>query len=286
MKKISLLLSILLSVIVALGIILGISACTSTSSQMNMPAANAFTITAKPFAHWHTLAYQKVEFTVKDTATGQGKAGLPVEVQIARAVSSQIITRSVADKGVKDEGNGLYTINTSALEFYSYAFSLRFIYNGQQFVSQPFVTEITKAGEEGIKVEARGTSYVYQIRNFWRPGDVRGSDNSSVLLSFEIMRGVPEGASINWTAPWTNFAEHVINAASPKIVVESVDGKVKDELTAVNKGKGIYEATRKFSVAEVGQGQDYDVRFIFTDPYNGAIVTSSQPYPLHARAAN
>ncbi len=285
MKKISLLLSALLSIIITLGILIGTSACTSTSDQMNMAAPDAFTITAKPFGHWHTLAYQKVEFTVKDTATGQGKAGLPVEIQIARAVSQQIVTRSVADKGVVDEGNGTYSLNSSALEFYPYAFSLRFVYNGQQFVSQPYVTEITKAGEEGIRVDAKGTSYVYQIRNFWRPGDIRASDNSSVLLSFEVVRGVPEGASINWTAPWTNFAEHVINASSPKIVVESADGKVKVELPAVNKSKGVYEATRIFSVSEVGQGQDYNVRLIFTDPYHGAVVTSAKPYLLHASAA-
>ncbi len=282
MKRISL----LLSIIVALGVIVGTSACTSPSAQMNMSSADAFTITAKPFSHWHVIAYQKVELTVKDKATGQGKAGLPVFIDISRATSQELITRSVADKGVVDEGNGTYSINTSILEFFPHAFSLRFVYNGQQFVSQPYVTEITKAGEEGIRVDAKGTSYVYQIRNFWRPGVIRASDNTSVLLSFEVMRGVPEGAAINWTAPWTNFAEHVKDAQNPKILVESVDGKVKVELPAIYKSKGVYEATRKFSVAEVGNGMDYNVRLVFTDPHHGAVVSSAKPYPLHAGAAH
>lgn len=279
-------LNILLSILAGVGLVAGATACSSTGAQMtNMLAADAFTITAKPFGHWHTQAYQKVEFTVKDKATGQGRAGLPVEIQIAHATTQELTRRSVADGGVKDEGNGLYTINTTAPEFYPYAFSLRFVYNGQQFVSQPFVTEITKAGEEGIRVEAKGTSYVYQIRNFWRPGDVRASDNTPVLLSFEVVRGVPEGAAINWTAPWTNFAEHVINAENAKIVVESTDGMVKIELPAVNKSKGVYEASRIFSAAEVGQGMDYNVRLVFTDAYNGAQVSSAKPYALHASAA-
>ncbi len=279
-------LNILLSILAGVGLVVGVSACSNTTAQMtNMPAVDAFTITAKPFTHWHTLNYQKVEFTVTDKATGQGKAGLPVEIQIAHATTQQITTRSVADKGVKDEGKGVYSINTSAPEFYPYAFTLRFVYNGQQFVSQPFVTEITKAGEEGIRVEAKGTSYVYQIRNFWRPGDVRASNNISVLLSFEVMRGVPEGTAINWTAPWTNFAEHVIDAQNPKIIVESRDGIVKVELPAVNKGKGVYEANRIFSVAEVGKAMDYDVRLVFIDPYHGAQVSSAKPYLLQASAA-
>lgn len=262
------------------------TACSNTTNSMaNMPAADAFIITAKPFAHWHTQAYQKVEFTVIDKATGQGKAGLPVEIQIAHATTSEITTRSVKDGGVKDEGKGVYSINTSAPEFYPYAFSLRFVYNGQTFASQPYVTEITKGGEEGIRVDAKGTSFVYQIRNFWRPGDVYANDNDPVLLSFEAMRGVPEGAAINWTAPWTNMAEHVIDAVNPKIVVESTDGMVKVELPAVNKGKGVYEASRIFSRAEVGKGMDYGVRLVFTDPYHGATVTSVNAYKLHAGAA-
>ena len=262
------------------------AACSNTADTMaNMPAADAFTITAKPFSHWHTQNYQKVEFTVVEKATGKGKAGLPVEIQIARAVSQDIVTRSVADKGVIDEGNGTYSINTSAPEFYPYAFSLRFSYNGQLFASQPYVTEITKGGEEGIRVEAKGTTFVYQIRNFWRPGEVKASDNTSVLLSFEVVRGVPEGAAINWTAPYANFAEHVINATNAKIVVESADGKVKVELPAVNRSKGVYEASRIFTPAEVGQGLDYGVRLIFVDPYNGATVSSAKPYPLHVNAA-
>lgn len=277
MKKVF---SLSLAILSIAGVI-GLSACSTSNSMANMPAPDAFTITAKPFSHWHTQAYQKVEFTVKDKATGQGKAGLPVEIQIARAVSQEITTRSVADKGVVDEGNGTYSINTTAPEFYPYAFTLRFVYNGQTFASQPYVTEITKAGEEGIRVEAKGTSYVYQIRNFWRPGGGKASDNESTLLSFEVVRGVPEGAAINWTAPWTNFAEHVKDAKDAKIVVESVDGKVKVELPAVYKSKGVYEASRIFSPAEVGQGMDYNVRLVFVDPYHGATVSSAKPYALH-----
>ncbi len=186
---------------------------------------------------------------------------------------------------VKDEGGGVYTLEYTPAELGAYALIARFNYEGQEFVSAPVAFETARDGEEGIKVEAKGTSYVYQIRYNWVPGHIHASDKDKVRLVFEVMRGIPEGEKINWEQPWRNAFNHVGNAEHPEVIIESADGKVKEELHPVYMGKGIYEAERLFSVAEVGeQGRDYTVRFVFTDPHHGAQVTHEQPYPLHASA--
>lgn len=286
---------VLLGVLATLGIIVAVSSCTSPKAETpaTVPVTKLFTVTHTPFNHWHVLDRQSVEFKITETASGKGRAGLPVEILIAWAGYSgtsgnatQTLVRSVEDKGVIDAGDGIYILpDYQTLVFLPYAFQVRFMYEGQQFVSQPYVAEITKHGEEGMRVEANGTTYLYQVRNFWKPGIILASDNSTVTLSFELMRGTNEGAdNINWKQPYLNFTEHITKVESAEVIVESMDGTIKDKLSLVYKGKGIYEAVRRFTVAEVGKGKDYYIRLIFTDPYNGARIDSN-PYPLHAAAA-
>lgn len=254
----------------------------AASSSLLFP--DAFVIKAEPFGHWHLLKPKKLVFTVTDTATGKGKAGLKPEVQITRTTSPSVTTRSLGKDQVKDEGEGIYSTEYTPGEMASYAFVFRFNLDGQQFASVPIPAEVVRDGEEGIKIESNGTSYVYQIRYNWVPGHAHASDKDKVKLVFEIMRGIQEGADINWEKPYLNTFNHIIDADHPEVMIESADGQVDDEIHPVYKGKGVYEAERIFSVAEVGKEKEYEVRFIFTDPYNGAEVTHSESYKLRVSA--
>ncbi len=150
----------------------------------------------------------------------------------------------------------------------------------------PVAFEVAKGGEEDIRVDAQGTSYVYQIRYWWDPGHVHASDEEAVSLNFEIMRGIPEGDDINWEQPWTNAFNHIEDAENAIVQVTSADGTVSEELQPVYKGRGVYQAERIFPTAEVGEENDYELQFTFTDPFNGSEVTHAEAYGLHAVASH
>ena len=125
------------------------------------------------------------------------------------------------------------------------------------------------------------SSYVYQIRYNWEPGQIHADDTAEVKLVFEIMRGIPEGVDIKWDQPWLNAFDHVTRAERPEVLIESKEIAVRDTVVPRYRGYGVYEARRAFPVAEVGAGRDYAVRFTFTDPHNGARVTHAKAYGLH-----
>jgi hypothetical protein len=246
------------------------------------PAPKNFAIDVEPIGHWHVSRPKTLLFTVAEVEGNTGQTGLDLVVQIARADSLSVSERSVEKEQVKDEGEGIYSLEYTPSSIGAYGLVARFTYEGQEFVSKPVAFEVARDGEEGVRVDAQDTTYVYQVRYNWDPGHVHASDDEEVNLVFEIMRGIPEGNNINWDQPWQNVFNHVIDAETPKVVIESEDGSVSDEIEPVYKGKGIYEAQRTFSVAEVGEGQEYEVHFVFTDPYNGAEVTHPEAYHLHA----
>lgn len=280
--------------IASMATVLLLAACISTptttpsATEKEAPgshlAADAFAIKVEPIGHWHLLKPKRLVFTVTDTATGQGKAGLKPVVQIVRSTSSSVSTRSLEKGQIVDEGNGIYSTEYTPGEMASYAFVFRFNFEGQEFASAPIPSEVVRDGEEGIKIEAKGTQYVYQIRYNWVPGHAHASDQDKVKLVFEIMRGIQEGTEINWEQPFRNAFNHIVDADHPEVMIESSDGQVDEEIHPVYKGKGIYEAERIFSVTEVGEEKEYEIRFVFTDPYNGASVTHSEPYKLRVSA--
>ncbi|MBI2860740.1 MAG: hypothetical protein HYX91_04450 [Chloroflexi bacterium] len=249
-------------------------------------APDAFAIKMEPLGHWHVLKPKKLVYTVLDTATSQGKAGLKPVIQIARGGNPSVTVRSLENGQIKDEGQGIYTMEYTPADMVPHAFVFRFNVDGQEFVSAPVAAELARDGEEGIKVEAKGTSYVYQVRYNWVPGHAHASDKDKVKMVFEIMRGLQEGDKINWEQPFRNTFDLITDADHAEVMIKSADGAVDQEVHPVYKGKGIYEAERLFSVAEVGKEKIYDVRFSFTDPYNGAKVTHSEPYKLRISAAH
>lgn len=244
-------------------------------------APDTFYISVEPIGHWHVFATKKLLFTVKETASDAGKADLNLVVQIASPGGSRVTERSVEKEQLVDEGDGIYSLDYTAANIGGYGLIARFNHEGQEFVSAPVAFEVAKDGEEGIKVEAQDTAYVYQIRYHWEPGHIHADDDEQAKLVFEIMRGIPEGDAIDWEKPWQNVFNHIVDAENPVVHVESEDGTVADELEPVYMGKGLYEVERTFAVAEVGEGADYTVRFAFTDPYNEVEVTHVEPYRLH-----
>ena len=146
--------------------------------------------------------------------------------------------RSVDAGQVTYEGDGIYSLEYTPTSYEPYAFSARFADGGQIFASPSWVAEIAKGGEEGIRVDIGGTSYVYQIRYHWDPGHGHASDTDMLKLVFEIMRGIQEGADINWEQPWGNTFDHVTDADHPEVIIESEDGTVSAEVHPVYKGQG------------------------------------------------
>lgn len=264
--------------------IAGAAGETGEAGHASHLSPDLYSITMEPFGHWHVGASKKLLFTVTDTNTGEPASVKDLVVQITRSGSTRVTERSVDAGQVVFEGDGIYSLEYTPSDYEPYSFSARFADGGQVFASSPWVAEIAKGGEEGIRRDIGGTSYVYQIRYHWEPGHAHASDTDMPKQVFEIMRGIQEGADINWAQPWRNTFDHVINAEHPEVIIESEDGLVSEELHPVYKGKGIYESERIFSSMEVGEGADYDVTFSFTDPYNGAEVSNAEHFHLHISA--
>lgn len=259
-------------------------ACSGPTSEAS--ATDAYTVAMEPIGHWHVLNPKTLQFTVRDSAMSEGVAGLDLVVELARVGSDRITERSVSADQVKDEGNGVYSLEYTPSSIGAYSLIARAVHNGQQYVSAPVAFEVAKGGEEGIKVDAGGETYVYQVRYYWEPGHIHANDDEPVKLVFELMRGAQVGDEINWDQPWTNTFDHVTSAENATALLESEDGTVSEELQFVYKGRGIYEAERIFTEAEVGDGKEYTVRCSFIDPANGGLVTHSEPFPLHAVASH
>jgi hypothetical protein len=245
--------------------------------------AGSYQIALESPGHWHVFAPKTLLFTVTDVATGDSASVDNFTVQIVRAGSERVTERTLTEGEVVAEGEGIYSLEYEPSNFAPIAISAKFEMDGQTFASPPWPIEIAKAGEEGIRVDIGGTSYVYQIRYHWDPGHIHGNDTETTKLVFEVMRGIPEGTDINWDSPWRNSFDHVVDADHMEITVSTSDGAVSDEIHPEYKGKGIYEGERVFSVSEVGHdGMDYEINVSFTDPYNGATVSNSEAFPLHA----
>lgn len=236
------------------------------------------TITVDPIGHWHVFDGKTLTFQVMDD--GEGVPGLDLEVDIVRAGSDSVTQRSVSGGDVNDLGDGSYALHHTVTALGGHALVARFEDEGAVVTSPPVAFDVAKAGEEGVVVTADGTSYVYQVRYVWSPGHIHANDEEPATLSFEVMRGIPEGDEIDWEQPWTNDFDHVTDARNPRVIVTSDDGDVSGELTPTYAGRGVYEVERIFSVEEVGDGSSYTARLVFTDPYHGAEVTHEDAYPL------
>lgn len=257
----------------ALGALIGCSAArpaATTAPALPEPPVLA----VAPVGHWHVFTRKKVTVSATD-AHGRGVPGLDLQIEIAAARGAR--TELASSKGlVHDEGGGRYTFDFTPTETGAYALLAR----SGAGVSPPLAFEIARDGEEGIRVDAGGTSFVYQIRYVWLPGEIHASDQK-VKLSFEVMRGIPRGSDIDWSKPWSNAFDHVDAAREPVVVVES-EG-LREQLAASYKGLGIYEAERSFPAAEVGpKGREYRVRLTLFDPVSGAKVTHAEAYRLRA----
>lgn len=244
---------------------------------------HAYALAMEPAGHWHVGHAKTVQFSITDAETGElVHDQQDLQVQIVRAGSDRVTTRSVDAGDITFLGDGVYTLEYTPSSFSPYAFSARVEDDGQVFASEPWIVEIAKAGEEGIRVDANGTTNVYQIRYFWDPGHVHAGSEDPATLSFEVMRATQEGDAINWDQPWSNTFDHVINGDHVEVTLTSTDGNMSEELHAIYKGKGIYEVERGFATEEMGHdGMDYEVMFHFTDPYNGAEVSNEEAFHLH-----
>jgi hypothetical protein len=249
---------------------------------LGQAAANGFDITFEPIGHWHVFDSKALTVQVRDTDDQEGVTGLNLVVQITRVGSERVTERSVADGRVTDMGDGTYTVEYTPSSLGAYAVMARFTHDESEQASAPIPFEVAKAGEEGVMAVVDGVPFVYQVRYVWEPGHIHANDDEAVTLSFEIMRGLEEGDAINWAQPWRNMFDHVSGATDVHVELMSADGSVLEMLMPTYHGRGIYEVERVFPVAEVAGGMDYEVRFVFTDPYNGAEVTHGEAFELHA----
>lgn len=240
----------------------------------------SYLINIEPIGHWHVFGAKTLIFSVFDSATAEGVEGLDLVVEIARAHSDSVSTRTVADEQIVDEGDGLYSLEYTASALDAYALVVRFEQDGMTHASQPVAFETARAGEEGIMAEANGTTYVYQVRYNWEPGHIHANDEEPVTIIFELLRGIPTGDDINWEQPWTNSFDHVTDGEAV-LTLTTADG-TSEELAMEYRGRGIYQAQRIFPADEVGDSADYEIQISLTDAFNGASVSLDEPAILHA----
>jgi hypothetical protein len=249
---------------------------------LSQASADEYDISIEPIGHWHVFDSKMLTIHVTDPSDNSGIAGLDLLVQFTRVGSESVTERSVSGDRVIDMGDGTYTVEYEPSTIGAYALLARFTVDEREYASSPVPFEVAKAGEEGILAVADGTPFVYQIRYVWEPGHIHASDDHGAVLSFEIMRGVETGDAINWAQPWSNTFDHVTEVETARVELVSADGTVVETLLPNYQGRGIYEADRLFTVAEVGDGRGYMVQFTFTDAMNMAEVTHAEPFHLQA----
>ena len=247
-----------------------------------MSNSPSWSIEVAPIGHWHVLVPKKLVFTVREQPSGRGVEGLNLNLQIARAGSSTVLQVGATNGEIKEEKAGLYSFEYTPVSLGSYALLAHFVYQGREVTSAPVAFEVVRDGDEGVRLDRGGNTFVYQVRYNWEPGDVVADEKRPVRLVFELMRGLQEGSAIQWAQPWRNAFDHVQNAQHPQAVITSPGSPLHEKVAAAYRGMGVYEAQRMFAPSEVGPGRVYHVRFEFTDPYHGSFVTHAEPYVLRA----
>jgi hypothetical protein len=228
-----------------------------------------------PPGHWHVFWAKPLRFTVSDRATGQIANPSTVRAVVTRAEDGMSVELA-AEQQV--DGSYITPPFTPAL-LTPHAVALVVEDGAAKETSSPWAIEIARDGEEGIRAEASGSVFVYQIRFDWSPGPIIASADDPAVLTFELMRGIQEGDSIQWEQPWLNRFEHVGNAADPSVIIENAHG-TRESIEAVYNGMGTYVARRNFLPQEVVQESAFSIWFAFRDPYNDARVTNAEPYAL------
>lgn len=236
--------------------------------------ADPFQFEMDPPGHWHVFWLKTLRFMVTNFADGQ--AATPSTV---RAIVTRANDGSVSELLTERQNDGSYTTEFTPSVLTPHAVVLVVEDGPDRQTSRPWAIEIARDGEEGIRAEAGGSTYVYQVRFDWSPGPILADDDDPAVLTFELMRGVQEGDAIKWDQPWFNTFENVGNAEDPSVHIQSDDG-AQETIEATYQSMGVYVARRVFSRNDVGAGKTYGVRFTFRDPYNGAQVTNAEAYPL------
>ncbi|MDA1095908.1 MAG: hypothetical protein O3B84_01440, partial [Chloroflexi bacterium] len=223
---------------------------------------------------WNVLWRKRVRFLVSPESAAVD-APQSMDISMSRACDNLIVTMPATR-----DSDGGYATEFTPLALSPHAFTVTFESAGQRIVSRSWAVEIARDGEEGIRADANGTSYVYQVRFNWPPGPIAANDSEPIILSFEIMRGIQEGPAIAWDRPWLNQFNHVTNGMVVEAVIASTDGRVTNVTPATYRGMGVYAVPRIFAADEVGTQRTYGVRLSFTDPYNGARVSNRDAYVL------
>lgn len=237
----------------------------------------ATTIAVASIGHWHVLQPKELSFVVQPAPSEDAA----IDVEIAHAEAEQPVRLRAARTA---KGPGTYGLSFTPTDVGAYALAARIRIDGRDVVSAPAAFEVVRDGEEGIRIEARGKTFAYQIRYDWVPGRPAASDTSPVRLRFELMRARETGDQVDWAHPWRGTFDLLGDVVEPAVELVSTDGAVRERLVATYAGKGVYQAVRPFSAAEVGTGRDYRVRITFTDPLHGAPVTHVEPYLLQVTA--
>ena len=235
--------------------------------------SDPFSFSMEPPGHWHVFWRKRVRFLVHPEAAFD--APTSIDISMSRACDDLIVTIPATP-----DPDGGYGAEFTPLALSPHAFSIAFDSGGRMITSRPWAVEIARDGEEGIRADANGTSYVYQVRFNWPPGPIAANDSEPIVLSFEIMRGIQEGPAIAWDRPWLNQFNHVTNGMMVEAAITPTDSVVTHVVPATYRGMGVYAVPRVFGADEVGTQRTYGVRLSFTDPYNGARVSNQQAYPL------
>lgn len=242
--------------------------------------ADGMEISVSDIGHWHVFDAKELTVSV---ATEDGMAAAAPVIQIARVGSDRV--SSYGDDQVLAEGDGVYKVTYTPSSIGGYALVAKVPVGDEWVVSAPVAFEVARAGDEGVKATVDGTDYVYQIRYNWDPGHIHASEDHGAALVFELLRGIPTGADINWDRPWTNAFDHV-SGATVMATLTTEDGAVNETLSLDYAGRGIYRGERLFLPDEVGHERFYDVRLTFNDPFNDAVVKSPDAYVMRAVAAH
>ncbi len=248
--------------------------CTQTPSEpAQEPEPAVLNIEMTPPGHWHVTRAKTLTFTVTDDA-GNPVTGLSATASIKRDGSDR--ARNIE---AIDNGDGSYSADYTANNVGSgyalaYSASFSFEHEGNTYFNVwPF--EVVRDGNEGIMPIINGTKYAYQVRYGWDPGHIHANDEEKVNLIFEPRRAIQTGDQLNTEQPFRNTFNHLPDL-EPTVLVESVDGSISETLPATYLGLGVYRAQRIFSELEVGERREYEVSFLFTDPFNNFTIDKAE----------
>ncbi len=250
-----------------------------TTEETTTDASHDFVIDLD-VGHVHIFRDASLTFSIKEA--GVGVPGQTITA-FRRAAGATSTREQEMEAGVLvDNGDGTYTWTRQFNDLGANMVGIWFDDHGGRYFGS-FAMNTSRAGGEGFTCDTNGDGtpeFGYQIR--WDSSDGHmGADDSEVTFTIELMR--TWNTPLNLEQPWTNSFDHLSNLSLTVNMMADAGGSAIASLSPTYKGRGIYEVTYAFALADLGGAnpRTFWLDISFTDDAGCALTSSTEEEEFH-----